>query len=259
MPSLQDHHSSQFAKVLLIGDSGTGKTGSLVSLVAEGYKVRVLDLDNGLDSLVQWSRRICPDNLGNVDYETVRDSWRASNAGPVTKAEAFVKALRLLTKWSDDTVPAEWGDKTVLVIDSLSALGKAAFEWAKGMNPSAKDPRQWYFAAQQSIENIIAMLTDDKFQCNVVLISHVNYKEMADGTTKGYANTIGSALGPTIPKYLNCLLLAESSGSGANVKRVIRTMPTGVIELKTPKPFSIPNTLPLDTGMAEIFRQLKAA
>lgn len=259
MPSLADHHSSKFVKLMLIGDSGTGKTGSLVSLLQAGYHLRILDLDNGLDSLVQWARKLCPDKLANVQYETVRDLYKVSGNALVTSPKAFVKSLNLLTKWSDDTVPAEWGDNTILVIDSLSAMGKMAFEWAKGLNPTAKDPRQWYGGAQAGIENTIALLTGGDFKANVILISHVNYKEVVEGVTKGYANAIGTALGPTLPKYFNTLLLAESQGSGANVKRTIRTMPTGIIDLKTPVPFNLPNTLPLDSGMAEVFKQLKAA
>jgi len=261
MPKLSEHQSSSIVKLILIGDSGTGKTGSLTSLLGAGYHLRILDLDNGLDSLVQWGRRQFPDKLDNVGFISLRDKYKvtAHGSGVSGSATAFVKACTLLDKWEDDTKPAQWGPNHILVIDSLTALGKAAFEWAKGMNPSAKDPRQWYFSAQQALENIIASLTSEEFATNVIIISHVTYKELADGTTKGYANSIGSALGPTIPKYFNTLLLAESIGSGTNVKRTIKTVPTGVIDLKTPIPFKLPTALPLDTGMAEIFSQLKSS
>lgn len=259
MPTLDNHQSSSFAKVLYIGDSSTGKTGSLVSLVEAGYKLRILDLDNGLDSLVQFVKRQCPDKLVNVNFETRRDKFKASLAGPIISGQpkAFTDSLALLTKWSDDTIPAEWGEQTIFVLDSLSAFGKSAFEWAKGMNPSAKDPRQWYFMAQGALENTIAMLTSEGFHCNVIVISHVQFKENADGTTKGYANTIGSALGPIIPRYFNTLVLAESTGSGKNVRRKIKTLPTGVVDLKTPVPFKIEGELPLETGLATLFEQLK--
>lgn len=261
MPKLSDHHASTTVKLILIGDSGTGKTGSLVSLLGAGYKLRILDLDNGLDSLVQWGRKQFPDKIDNVEYESIRDNYKASIHGPTIAGQpkAFTRALELMTKWSDGTAPSEWDDKTIFVLDSLTALGKAAFDWAKGMNPSAKDPRQWYFSAQSAIENIIAMLTSESFHPNLIIISHVSYKEMADGTVKGYANSIGSALGPTIPKYFNTMLLAESIGSGANVKRTIKTVPTGIIDLKTPIPFKLPVSVPLDTGLAEVFSQLKSS
>lgn len=258
MPSLADHHSSHFVKLIYIGDSGTGKTGSLVSLLADGYNMRILDMDNGLDALVQHARQQQCD-LSKVGYITVRDEYKSSPMGPVVKGapKAFVNALKYLDKWEDESIPAEWGEETVFVLDSLSAFGKAAFEWAKGMNPSAKDPRQWYFSAQQAIENVIAMLTGEAFRCNVIVISHINYREMQNGMTKGYANAIGSALGPTISKYFNTLIMAESTGSGTNVRRRIKTVPTGVVDLKTPNPFRLEAELPLESGLSTIFKILK--
>lgn len=259
MPALTDHHSSQFVKLIYIGDSGTGKTGSLVSLIEAGYKLRILDLDNGLDSLVQFARLQCPDKLPNVTYETVRDKYKSSPLGAVLDGgpKAFVRSLNLMTKWSDESIPAQWGEDTIFVLDSLSAMGKAAFEWAKGLNPSAKEPRTWYFVAQQAIENMIAMLTGEDFHANVIIISHVNYREVTEGTIKGYANAIGAALGPTIPKYFNTMVLAESIGAGKNTRRKIKTVPTGIIDLKNPAPFKVEAELPLESGLATLFTQLK--
>ena len=51
MPSLSAHQSNDYVKLLLCGDSGSGKSGALASLVGAGYKLRILDMDNGLDSL----------------------------------------------------------------------------------------------------------------------------------------------------------------------------------------------------------------
>ena len=255
MPTLDSHQSSKFTKLLYIGDSGTGKTGSLVSLLEDGYHFKIIDMDNGLDSLVYYARERCPDKLANVEYETIRDEYRSTKAGPMIKGapKAFVGALDTMTRWSETDDP-----NTIFVIDSLSAFGRAAFEWAKGMNPTAKDPRQWYFSAQQGVESTIAMLTGEQFRMNVILISHVNYKEVTEGTHKGYPNAVGSALGPTISKYFNTLLLAESSGSGTNVRRKIKTMPTGVIDLKIPTP-KVDKELPLESGLSTIFKVLKEA
>lgn len=253
MPTLDQHQSSSYTKLIYIGDSGTGKTGSLVSLLADGYKFKIIDMDNGLDSLVYYAREQCPDKLANVEYETIRDEYKSTKAGPIIKGapKAFVAALDKLTKWSEVEDP-----NTIFVLDSLSAFGRAAFEWAKGMNPLVKDPRQWYFAAQQALESTIAMLSGEQFHMNVILISHVNYKEVTEGVHKGYPNAVGSALGPTISKYFNTLLLAESSGSGTNVRRKIKTLPTGVIDLKVPTP-KVDKELPLETGLSTIFKTLK--
>jgi len=258
MPSLEDHSSSKFVKLLYIGDSGSGKTGSLTSLVAAGYKLRILDLDNGLDALRSHASQECPDKLKNVDFETRRDEYTSSNQGPVImRPTAYVESVKLLDEWTDETKPKEWGEDTIFVLDSLSALGAAAYAWADRQNPSAKDKRQIYHTAQQSIVKILDALSSPNFECNVIVISHVLLKDFQEGLVKGYVNSIGSAIGPTIPKFFNTLVLAESIGSGKNVKRCIKTMPTGIIDLKNPASFKIDAELPLETGMATLFEQLK--
>lgn len=258
MPTLDEHQSSDFTKLLYIGDSGTGKTGSLASLVAAGYHLGILDTDNGLDILKAYVKKEAPDNIRNVRFETIRDEFKPTRAGMVVPSpKAFTAAAALMTKWADDTVPGEWGADTFFVLDSLTGLGKAAYEWAKGMNPTSKDPRQWYFAAQQATENVIAALTSESFRANVIVISHVTYKEMQDGTVKGYASSIGSALGPTLPKYFNTLVCAERVGFGTNVRRKIKTVPTDLLDLKTAAPFALEKELPLESGLATLVKTLK--
>src|SRR6187397_320711 len=97
MPSLKQHQENKFVKTLYIGDSGTGKTGSLTSLVKAGYKLRVLDLDNGIDTLAQYCQEECPELLANVEFESVRDKYKASPAGPIIAGmpKAYVNALNL--------------------------------------------------------------------------------------------------------------------------------------------------------------------
>lgn len=260
MPALADLPSSKYQKLIYIGDSGTGKTGSLTSLVSAGYRVRVLDLDAGVDTLKQYVLKECPEKIGNVDYETRRDQYKANPVlGPqiIGQPKAFTESLKLMDTWTDGTKPSEWGENTIFVLDSLSNYGRAAYAWARGLNPSAKDPRQWYHAAQQGVEDTIALLTSETFHCNVIIISHVNYKEVVEGVHKGYANAIGTALGPTIPRYFNTLVLAESSGFGKHVKRQIKTVPTGIVDLKTPITFKLDEALPLETGMATLLEKLK--
>lgn len=259
MPSLADHHSDSISKVLMIGDSGAGKTGSLTSLVGAGYILRILDLDNGVDALKAFARHEFPGKLANVQYETRRDQYVSSPSGPIIKGmpKAFVDSLKLMTTWTDGTAPSEWGDKHIFVLDSLTALGRCAFEWAKGMNPTSKDPRQWFYAAQRAVEDVIAMLSSEAFRTNVIVISHITYLELADGTSRGYPSAIGTALSKHVAKYFNTLILCESRGSGDNVKRMIHTVPTSLIDLKNPAPFQMDKAYPIKDGMAKVFETLR--
>lgn len=257
MTSLASHSTSDLVKLLWIGHSGAGKTGGLTPLVKAGYKLRILDMDNGLDALVNHIKAECPDKLDSVDYETVRDAIKATTTGPkVHGAKAFVKAASLMDKWTDGTTPSEWGPEYVFVLDSLTALGRAAYAWATALNPTVKEKRQWYQEAQNGIEDIIALLTAETFRTNVIVISHIDLREQPDGSTKGFASSIGASLGPKIPRYFNTLVMSESVGFGANVKRRIKTVPTSLIDLKNPAPMKISAEYPLETGMASLFKTL---
>lgn len=261
MPSLNDHHSSSFTKALLIGDSGTGKTSALLSLIKEGYKVRIIDLDNGLDALTQWVRRECPDKLKNVEYETLRDRFTASPMGPIVKGQpkAYSGVLKLLEKWTDDTDPAEWGADHILVIDSLTNLGESAFLWAKGMNPTSKDPRQWFYAAQRAIAHTMQLLTSEAFHCNVIVISHITYIDLQDGAIKGFPTAVGKELSKHLAKDFNNQLELQRSGAGLSAKRAIFPLPTNMVENKTAASFKMEKSYPIETGLADIFKLLREA
>lgn len=276
MTKLGDLTTDEFTKFMYVGDSSSGKTGSLVSLVEAGYKLNILDMDNGTGILKAYVKKQCPDKLDNVDVRVFRDKYTVRQGGDIGvkgNPKAFADAVKLLDKWYDDspeemekpiaerkfTTPAEWGADTFLVIDTLTTLGKAGLAWAEGLAPSAKDPRQWYFAAQQAIENVVAMIMGPDFHTNVIISTHINARELEDGTKKGFpASGVGSALGPTLAKYCNTLVLAETTGFGESTKRFIKTSPTGFIDLKSAAPFAMLAKYDLGTGLAQIVKTLKA-
>lgn len=258
MPKLSDHQSNEFTKLLLSGDSGSGKSGALASLVAADYKLRILDLDNGLEPLKTYILKECPTKIDNVEFHTLRDDYEGGPTGPIVKSpKAFINAVKMLDKWKYDDVdlgdPAKWGPECILVIDSSTFLGDAAFNWAVALNPGAKDPRQWYHTAQQGIEKVFAGVTAESFKTNVIIISHLRYEQSPDGKQKGYPTTIGGALGPTIPRYFNNWAQVETKKG----ERTIRTAITSTVDLKNTKPFDMQDTYPISTGLAEFFAVLR--
>jgi len=206
--------------------------------------------------LPQVIKRECADKIGNVDYEAVRDKFKASALGPIPDGipKSFTRSLELMDKWTDGTVPAKWGPEFIFVLDSLTFFSDAAYNWAKSMNPTAKDPRQWFYSAQQAVENTIAMLTAESFDTNLVVIAHVSWQDRPDGTMKGYPASVGKALGPTIPAYFDNMILCQT---GIGNKRTIQTVPTALVDLKNPASFTMSPTLPLETGLATFFETLR--
>jgi hypothetical protein len=261
MPKASEYSASKFVKLLFVGNSGAGKTGALTSLVQAGYKLRVIDLDNGLDALIHHVSAADPKLLDQIEFVSYRDPIKMTPQGPKVAGspKAYIDTLSALEKWPEDgSNPAEWGEDTILVLDSLTNAGRAAFMWARAANPTSRDPRQWYKAAQDIVEDLIANLTSDAFKTNVIVISHVDIYESSDGRTKGFVSSIGKALGPKLPRFFNTMVLSEISGSGKNVKRLIKTAPTAMLDLKNPAPMKIEAEYPIDTAMAEIFKRLSA-
>lgn len=258
MPSLSAHQSNDFVKLLLTGDSGSGKSGALASLVSAGYHLRILDMDNGLDSLKSYVMKDAPAAADNVDFVTFRDHYETTTTGiKVKKPRAFVDAMKMLDAWRYDDVdlgkPADFGPDCIVVLDSLSFFSDAAFNWAESMNPSAKDPRQWFYSAQQAVESALALLTSGSFRTNVIVSAHVRYSTSDDGRNKGYPNAIGSALGPTIPRYFNHWAQCENKAG----KRTIRTAATAMFDLKNTKPFEMKQDYDISTGLADFFAVLR--
>ena len=101
MPSLARHQSNSLTKLLLVGDAKSGKTGSLVSLVKAGYKLRILDFDNLLDVLKYMIIKECPEKLDNVEFRTLRDKRKTTAVGPVLDGapKAFIEAGKMLDRW----------------------------------------------------------------------------------------------------------------------------------------------------------------
>jgi AAA domain len=265
MPNLSSHQSSDYTKLLLIGDSKSGKTGSLASLVMKGYKLRILDFDNGLDVLAQVIKRDNPKLLDNVEFRTLRDNMKATPLGPMIDgtATAFVNAHKMLDHWKYDNVdlgvPSTWGSDTIVVIDSLTFMSDAAMNFREPLVPRSRDgkydKRALYGDAQAAVERIIALLTSESFKANVIVISHIRYVDNPDGTRKGYPSAVGAALSPMLPRYFNSVALAQTGPGG---KRQIQTAATAMIDLANPASFRMLPTLPIETGLATFFETVRS-
>jgi len=264
MTTLADHQSSEFTKLLLIGDSKSGKTGACASLVKK-FNLRILDFDNGLDAMAQIIKRDNPERLGSVEFRTLRDKLKSTPLGTVVDGTptAFIEALRMLDNWKYGSVdlgpPSQWGKESILILDSLTFLSDAAFRFREPLVPRSKDGkydvRAVYKDAQDAIENVLALLTSESFRTNVIVISHVRYVDNPDGTKKGYPTAVGSALSPQIPRYFNSVALAQTGPGG---KRQIQTAATAMIDLANPAAFKMLPTLPIETGLATFFEVLRS-
>lgn len=262
MPVLSNIKQDKPLKIMVIGDSGSGKTGALASLVKAGFSPVILDFDNGLDILASV---LPPESLGKIFYTTLKDEYKsvAGKVIPKGQAKAWSNALKFL----ESGQPAEGGDKFIpaekltrnhiLVLDSLTMASQAAMlQVLQTNNRLLEAPFQADWGeAQRMITGLIQWLTSDQVPCHVIVNSHVSYIELQGGLTKGYPSSLGKALSPTLPRYFNTILLAQSKGQGKSATRTLSALPQGLIETKALIPADkLPDSWSIQTGLAEFFK-----
>ncbi len=273
MPKIAQHQSAETVKMLLIGNSGAGKSGALCALAAAGYNVRMLDYDNGADvvrALLMDPKSPYPkDAAQRFDYFSLVEP-RKNVAGKLIpqRSEAWTKTAAMLEKWTEgkagepgfvDYGPiTSWTPKDVLVFDSLTTLSRAALRFVLQMN-GRLGQKPWesdWGEGQDLIRSLFEMVTDPSVKCNVVFVCHYKYVDV-QGQTKAYPNTLGKALPPEVGIYFNNALQVELAGIGTNAKRRLKTVPTGVLDLKTSNPHNTKADYPIETGLADFFRDVK--
>lgn len=275
MASLKDHQSATATKMLLLGDSGSGKTGALCSLAGAGYNLRILDLDNGLDIvkniLTDPSNPFGPAAASRVSFITLTEKMKMVANKPVAvTANVWARTMNMLSNWTDGEEKlgpvSSWGPNDVLVIDSLSLLGVAALNQILSLNGRLGQP-PWQSdsgLAQSLLESLLQMLCSTEIKCNVIVLCHITMlgdsitnadgKIINDvGVRKGYPNALGRSLPRRVGQYFNTALMVTSAGSGTSVRRNILTTTNGTIDLKNSHPLKVKPSYPQATGLADYF------
>lgn len=267
MTTLAEHPSIDLVKMLNVGESKSGKTGQLVSLVLAGYTLWVLDYDSGLDILANLLRGN-PEALSRVHYETLRD--KTTIVGGVVKWKppvlAFAKAGETLQKWGVES----FGSNDIVVLDTLTTLSEAAFLAALSAvgRLNAQPQLQDYGWMADRVKLFIEMLTSPELKCNVIVNTHIRYlgveeetivgtaKDRVISTVTGLPNAKGQEISRTVSRYFNTVILTRSFGTGPATRRQISTQPQGVIEVATSNPKGVKPTYSIETGLAELFSDI---
>lgn len=265
--------------MLLLGDSGAGKTGALCSLASVGYNLRILDLDNGLDVvknlLSDSSSPYTKDAAERVNFVTLTEKMKMIGGQPIpTTATVWTRTMNLLNNWVDGEEKlgpiTSWGPNDILIIDSLSLLSTAAMNHVLAMN-GRLGQKPWladWGVGQALLENLLQLLFSMEVKCNVIINCHITMlgdtiteadgKKINDvGVMKGYPNALGRGLPRRIGKYFNTVLMVTSQGAGASVRRNILTTTNGMVELKNSHPLKTKASYPQATGLADYFLVLR--
>jgi hypothetical protein len=243
--------------LLAIGESGTGKTGALASLAKAGYRLWILDFDNGLDILAT-SLRDDPSALARVTYATLRDRRVFKNGKPtlVPPIMAYLEAGKVLNEWQDTV--GEFGPSDILVIDTLTMFSEAAFHYSLQLQGrlNQRAHQTDYGDLATGVLAFIDTITAADAGYNVIVNTHIKYFGGDDETqmqARGLPNAKGQQISKDVSTFFNSVVLYHTQGAGQATKRVISTTPRGVIGVKTSAPGKVKPTYSIETGLAELF------
>lgn len=227
-------------KIILMGDSGTGKTYSLGTLVdwaeKNGKEVFVLFTDQGLETLVgYWKDRgkdvpsclhwmeVIPqplspaelldmaEKVGILSYESLTKQTKVAN-----KDNAHVKIIRALINFTDQRTGKEYGDvlkfglDKIFVIDNLTEVAEAIVKMTIGARPTMAPPD--YGVGQNNLMNFIRTYAAGIY--TFVLICHMSReKNELTGGIQLMPRAIGTAISQDIPKPFSDAIMTVREGS----------------------------------------------
>jgi hypothetical protein len=222
---------------LLEGDSGTGKTYALGTLVETGLDVFTLFLESGQETLYGYftdKGNSIPDNLHvhrlrstTASFKELLDSAKKTNTLPHktlsemldpyrNKYDFYLSILDCLNNFVDQRTGQsfgpvdDWGVDRVLVIDGLSGINRAAMQLVIG-GKAVRSQAEWG-QAQFYVEELLHKLCNG-CRCHFVLIAHQELEQdpLGGGSKKTVA-TLGKALAPKIPQLFSDVVLAVKQG-----------------------------------------------
>lgn len=237
-------------KVLVQGDSGTGKTYSLGKLVdwaaaqTPPKTVAVLFTENGLETLLGYWRtppgggapRPIPPNLawhqvaeasldlgaltsaiklvGDLSYESLTKVVDGERG----RRNPAHKILTSLADFPDDRTGrrlgniGKWGNDMILGIDSLTELADAYIKTNIGTKPVMAQNE--YQVAQINLLNLIRYLCGPSQQFGLVMTAHIQKQvNEVTGAVNLMTKAIGRAISDDIPKHFSDVLYCYAEGT----------------------------------------------
>lgn len=175
-------------RILLLGDSGTGKT----RFVGTMPKPFIADFDSGTSTLAgidAQAKKFSPDGAGWLAFKRELDLWKA---GPQYGAETFA-------------------------LDSITQASEAALKYVLQKNGRASAPAQiadWGDAIRE-IKDVLGILST--LPCHSVVVAHLMVeKDELRGEIKYLPMMYGKDLPGRLPVYFNSVFMTSIQSKVAN-------------------------------------------
>ena len=235
-------------KIILIGDSGTGKTYALRTLLDIGITPFIIFTEPGMEVLgdilnkCHWryigTKTPSWKGLGSIlksintlDFEgltKLRDANRMQYTGLLDLVEQCNNFVDSNGEAFGDVM--KFGTDRCLVIDSFTGMGDLGRQLTVGNKPLMALGE--YQVVQNSLKFIYEKLVKECY-CPIVLTAHIaREKDELTGGTTLMVKTIGKALAPEVPIYWSDVIQTKRHGAkftwdtaGTNITVKARNLP----------------------------------
>lgn len=271
-------------RIMIVGYPGSAKTGSLAPLLDAGFKIRMLDFDGNPDPLYQYAK---PSSLARLDVAYFEDKLRTGLGftEPAGVPTAFANALKQMDDWKTTDASGQaatlgaskdWGLDTIVVLDSLTKMGDAAFRRAMKLlnkTPANVTDRVWGLAMQEQ-SAFIEALTSANNPHHVIVLAHLKMVGPSDirqgdsELTQQIKNTLAeivptrlypSALGRQLPQQIGAefpiMIEATKDVRNGKVTRHLNLAPKELLDVKYPGAITEAK-LPIESGLLTVFQAL---
>lgn len=252
-------------KVILMGDSGTGKTHSLRTLIDAGITPFCFFLEQGREVLgdlpkdkwhwkyirpfnASWAQlNSLNKNILTLDYENLtktKDAFRRECVG-------FMDVVTSCNNFKCDCHGIDFGDtinwKTdrALCFDGLSGLSTLAMTQTTGVK-ATRGQNEWG-VAMNTVNFLLEKLVSD-LTCMLVVLAHEEREtDLATGGAKIMVKTLGQKLAPDIPRKFSDVIQVNRIGAQFSWDPIAPNAATKTryLELKSGQPASF---VPLING-----------
>lgn len=217
--------------ILLLGESGDGKTHSIRTLSPAGVTPFIVFMEQGMETLgdmpagsyhykyikpasSNWAQML---SVAKAVNQMSFDSLLKMVDGSKTQDAGFLKLITTMNQFTCDCCNQNWGDVAkwntdrALVFDGLTGLCTLAGQLYLGMKP-AWSQSDWG-VPQKQVLNLLRVLTGDT-QCTFILLSHLEREvnENAGGTVLT-VKALGRALAPDIPPMFSDVIKCDRMGN----------------------------------------------
>ena len=238
------------ARILLQGDSGSGKTYSLSTFVDAGVTPFILFTEPGMDAFPRQCpeyhfRYIAPaisdwgalaDLATKVNQYTYEQLIKMTDTNK-SKYDMFIQFIKANNNFTCDVCHKEfgdvgdWGTDRALCVDSLTGLNNAVKKLHVGGRPVLHQS-EWQ-VVQNTLMGLLDAWTAGGNRCWFVMTAHQSIeRDESSGTMKRMVNTLGKAIAPDIPKFFSDVIETIRVGStftwdtaGTNVAVKARNLP----------------------------------